>query len=174
MGMLASAAPALAMQGTTGASAPTGIEIANGPFLGTRESLRSWEVPDWFRDAKFGIWAHWGPQSAVEAGDWYARNMYMQGSEQYEYHCENYGHPSKFGFKDTIPQWKAEKLDPAYLMRLYKEAGAKYFFSMGVHHDNFDMWNSKHNLGMPRRWGRRKTSSACGRRRPRPRACVLP
>lgn len=120
------------------------LEIAPGPFQATRESLASYEPPEWFRDAKFGIWAHWGPQSAIEDGDWYARNMYMQGSKQYQYHVEHYGHPSKFGYKDTIPAWKAEKFDPEYLMGLYKKAGAKYFFSMGVHHDNFDMWNSKH------------------------------
>ncbi len=145
LGLLASAAalPAAA-QTQLGGTLPPGIEPTSGPFKGTRESLREWEVPEWFRDAKFGIWAHWGPQSAVEAGDWYARNMYMEGSEQYEYHCEHYGHPSKFGFKDTIPLWKAEKFDPAMLMKMYKEAGAKYFFSMGVHHDNFDMWNSKY------------------------------
>jgi alpha-L-fucosidase len=142
---MASALPAAAMQ-TAPAELPPGIEgMAKGPFVGTRESLRSWEIPEWFRDAKFGIWAHWGPQSAIEAGDWYARNMYMEGSQQYEYHCEHYGHPSKFGFKDTIPLWKAQDWDPAALMRMYKEAGAKYFFSMGVHHDNFDMWNSKHH-----------------------------
>jgi len=119
--------------------------IQTGPFTGTRASLRAYEIPDWFRDAKFGIWAHWGPQSAIEAGDWYARNMYMQGSRQNKYHIDHYGHPSKFGFKDTIPNWKAEKFDADYLMGLYKKAGAKYFISMGVHHDNFDLWNSKHN-----------------------------
>ncbi len=123
---------------------PPGIEAESGLFQGTRESLGKYEIPEWFRDAKFGIWAHWGPQSAIEDGDWYARNMYMQGSPQYNYHVETYGHPSKFGFKDTIPAWKAEKFDPAGLMRMYKEAGAKYFMSMGVHHDNFDLWNSKH------------------------------
>jgi alpha-L-fucosidase len=119
--------------------------ISDGPFTGTRASLRTYEIPDWFRDAKFGIWAHWGPQSAIEAGDWYARNMYMQGQRQYKYHVEKYGHPSKFGYKDTIPAWKAEKFDADYLMGLYKKAGAKYFMSMGVHHDNFDLWNSKYN-----------------------------
>ncbi len=143
LGLMASALPAAAMQ-TRPTELPPGIEPAKGAFVGTRESLREWEVPEWFRDAKFGIWAHWGPQSAIEAGDWYARNMYMEGSEQYEYHCEHYGHPSKFGFKDTIPLWKAEKWDPAMLMKMYKDAGAQYFFSMGVHHDNFDMWNSKY------------------------------
>src|SRR6478609_7548521 len=119
--------------------------ISTGPFEGTRASLQSYQIPQWFRDAKFGIWAHWGPQSAPEYGDWYARNMYMEGSKQNKYHVQKYGHPSKFGFKDVIPTWKAEKFDPAYLMSLYKKAGAKYFVSMGVHHDNFDLWNSKLN-----------------------------
>jgi len=121
------------------------MSVMDGPFQPTRASLRSYSIPEWFRDAKFGIWAHWGPQSAVEAGDWYARNMYMQGQHQYDYHVKTYGHPSKFGFKDTIPNWKAEKFDPDYLMGLYKKAGAKYFMSMGVHHDNFDLWDSKFN-----------------------------
>jgi alpha-L-fucosidase len=147
MGLLAGALPAAAYPGYQGPRPqfPPGLEIEKGPFEGSRQSLSAYEIPEWFRDAKFGMWAHWGPQSAVEAGDWYARNMYMEGSEQYLYHCENYGHPSKFGFKDTIPLWKAEKFAPAELMKMYRQAGAKYFMSMGVHHDNFDMWNSKHN-----------------------------
>src|SRR5205823_3250042 len=123
---------------------PPGIEIEAGPFQGTRESLGKYQIPEWFRDAKFGIWAHWGPQSAIEDGDWYARNMYMQGSPQYDYHVQTYGHPSKFGYKDTIPAWKAEAFDASTLISLYKKAGAKYFVSMGVHHDNFDMWDSKY------------------------------
>src|SRR6266478_1416560 len=120
-------------------------DLDKGPFQPTRESLASYHVPEWFRDAKFGIWAHWGPQSAAEAGDWYARQLYIQGHEQYEYHLKHYGHPSKFGFKDVIQTWKGDKFDPDYLLSLYKKAGAKYFVSMGVHHDNFDLWNSKHN-----------------------------
>ncbi|MGA8026062.1 MAG: alpha-L-fucosidase [Bryobacteraceae bacterium] len=144
MGLLAGAVPGLALEVDNRPELPPGIEIENGPFLGTRKSLSNYEIPEWFRDAKFGIWAHWGPQSAIEDGDWYARNMYMEGSSQYNYHVETYGHPSKFGYQDTIPLWKAEKFDPAGLIRLYKKAGAKYFMSMGVHHDNFDMWNSKY------------------------------
>lgn len=143
LGLLGAGVPAAAYQGPR-PNKLTGLDIESGPFTGTRQSLSAYEIPDWFRDAKFGIWAHWGPQSAVEAGDWYARNMYMEGTPQYNYHCETYGHPSKFGFKDTIPLWKAERFEPAELMRLYKKAGAKYFMSMGVHHDNFDLWNSKH------------------------------
>jgi alpha-L-fucosidase len=141
-----------ALGAMTGAALSSGLlkgqdgpTIANGPFQATRESLKAYRVPEWFRDAKFGIWAHWGPQSAPEYGDWYARNMYIEGHRQYKYHVEKYGHPSKFGFKDVIPTWKAEKFDPAHLMSMYKKAGAKYFVSMGVHHDNFDLWNSKFN-----------------------------
>jgi alpha-L-fucosidase len=137
---------AVAAAGLLGrARAQAGPQIASGPYQGTRESLRAYRVPEWFRDAKFGIWAHWGPQSAPEYGDWYARNMYIEGHRQYKYHVEKYGHPSKFGFKDVIPTWKAEKFDPDYLMQLYRKAGAKYFVSMGVHHDNFDLWNSRLN-----------------------------
>jgi len=143
----------LSLNGSTPGALPP---IAAGPFEGTRASLRAYKIPDWFRDAKFGIWAHWGPQSAVEYGDWYARNMYMQGEKQYEYHLKTYGHPSKFGFKDTIPAWKAEKFDPDYLMGLYKKAGAKYFMSMGVHHDNFDLWDSKFNPWNAVKMGPRK------------------
>jgi alpha-L-fucosidase len=119
-------------------------KIENGPYEGTRESLAGYEIPEWFRDAKFGIWAHWGPQSVPEDGDWYARNMYMEGSPQYKFHLQHYGHPSKVGFKDVIAKFKADKWDPEQLMDLYKKAGARYFVSMGVHHDNFDMWNSKY------------------------------
>jgi alpha-L-fucosidase len=120
------------------------LPIHSGPFKGTRESLQQYEIPEWYRDAKFGIWAHWGPQSGVEQGDWYARNMYVQGSRQYDYHVAHYGHPSKIGYKDLCPQWKGAEFDPEQLIQLYKKAGAKYFVSMGVHHDNFDLWDSKH------------------------------
>jgi alpha-L-fucosidase len=121
------------------------VPAEHGKFQGTRESLRRYQIPDWFRDAKFGIWAHWGPQSAAEDGDWYARKMYIEGSPQYNYHLKTYGHPSKFGYKDLVHTWHAERFDPEHLMDLYKAAGAKYFVSMGVHHDNFDLWNSKYH-----------------------------
>jgi alpha-L-fucosidase len=144
MNMMAGAIPAWrALQKTPQLSAAP--DIRKGPFQGTWESLKQYRIPEWFGDAKFGIWAHWGPQSAPEAGDWYARNMYIEGERQYKYHLEHYGHPSKFGFKDIVPTWKGEKFDPDYLVGLYKKAGAKYFMSMGVHHDNFDLWDSRHN-----------------------------
>ena len=116
----------------------------DGPFKPTWDSLQAYQTPQWFRNAKFGMWAHWGPQCEPEAGDWYARGMYMEGSRQYKYHLEKYGHPSKFGFKDIIHQWKAEKWDPEELVSLYKNAGAKYFVALANHHDNFDLYNSKY------------------------------
>lgn len=118
--------------------------IAKGPFKPTWESLQNYKTPDWFLDAKFGMWAHWGPQCEPEAGDWYARAMYQEGSRQYKIHLEKYGHPSKFGFKDVINEWKAENWDPEELVSLYKNAGAKYFMAMANHHDNFDLYDSKY------------------------------
>jgi len=112
------------------------------PFQPTWESLQTYQTPAWFRDAKLGMWAHWGPQCQPEAGDWYARGMYQEGSHQYKYHLEKYGHPSVFGFKDVINEWKAEKWNPEELVALYKEAGAKYFMAMANHHDNLDMYDS--------------------------------
>lgn len=125
------------------AVASTNLSIAPGRFEPSMESLKSYECPEWFRDAKFGIWAHWGPQAVPMDGDWYARQMYQQGHAQYQDHLEHYGHPATNGYKDIIPLWKAEKWDPDRLMALYKKAGAKYFVSMGSHHDNFFLWNSK-------------------------------
>jgi alpha-L-fucosidase len=101
------------------------VQIASGPFQAAGDSLQAYKTPDWFRNAKFGIWSHWGPQSVPEKGDWYARNMYIEGSAQYKSHLETYGHPSKFGFKDIIPTFKAENFDPDYLVRLYRKAGAR-------------------------------------------------
>ncbi|WP_026768462.1 alpha-L-fucosidase [Asinibacterium sp. OR53] len=121
-----------------------GEPIAKGPFNPSWESLQHYKTPEWFRDAKFGIWAHWGPQCQPEAGDWYARNMYEEGSRQYKFHLKKYGHPSKFGFKDVINEWKAEKWDPEELVSLYKSAGAQYFMALANHHDNFDLYNSKY------------------------------
>ena len=120
-------------------------DIMKGPFEGTVESLRQFECPRWFRDAKFGIWSHWGPQSVPMYGDWYARNMYIEGSDQYRYHWRKYGHPSKFGYKDVVRLWRAENFDPAELMDMYVEAGARYFVGQAMHHDNFDNFDSKHN-----------------------------
>ena len=118
------------------------MTIDTGPFEPTWESLRQYQCPDWFRDAKFGIWSHWGPQSVPMYGDWYARHMYVEGTDQYRYHIRKYGHPSRFGYKDIVKLWKAEQFDPDALMGLYVEAGARYFVAQAAHHDNFHNWNS--------------------------------
>jgi alpha-L-fucosidase len=118
------------------------LEITPGKFSGSMDSLTNYTCPEWFRDAKFGIWAHWGPQAVPMEGDWYARKMYQQGSADYKDHLARFGHPSTNGWKDIIPLWKAEKWEPGKLMALYKKAGARYFVSMGVHHDDFFLWNS--------------------------------
>ena len=118
--------------------------MMKGKFQPTWESLENYQVPEWFRNAKFGIWAHWGPQCVEGSGDWMARSMYMEGTSEYKYHVEHYGHPSEVGFKDIIPLFKAEKWDPDKLGAFYKKIGAQYFFALGNHHDNFDLWDSKY------------------------------
>lgn len=105
---------------------------------------RLYNVPQWWRDAKFGAWSHWDPQSAAEYGDWYARGMYIQGTPQYEYHLEHYGHPSQYGYKDLCNDWVIDLWNPDDLMKLYVDMGARYFVAMGNHHDNFDCWDSEY------------------------------
>ena len=118
------------------------LPIVDGPYQPTDTSLKQYQYPEWFRDAKFGIWAHWGPQAVPRHGDWYARELYQEGTDDYKDHLARYGHPGKMGYKDIIPLWKAQKWDPEKLMALYKKTAAKYFVSMGSHHDNFFLWNS--------------------------------
>ena len=118
--------------------------MMTGKFEPTWESLKNYEVPEWYRNAKFGIWAHWGPQCVEGTGDWMARSLYMEGSNVYKHHVEHYGHPSEVGFKDIIPLFKAEHWNPDSLVAFYKQIGAQYFFALGNHHDNFDLWDSKY------------------------------
>ena len=119
------------------------LPIAAGPYPANWNGLsKIYEVPDWWREAKFGAWSHWDPQSTPEQGDWYARGMYIQGSNQYNYNLQNFGHPSEYGYKDICHNWVIDKWNPEELMNLYEEMGARYFVAMGVHHDNFDCWNS--------------------------------
>jgi alpha-L-fucosidase len=127
-------------------TAPSGRRIAAGPFQPTWESLAGqYRYPAWFRDAKFGIWAHWSAQCVPEQGDWYARRIYQQGDAHNLYHVKTYGHPTKFGFMEINNLWKAERWEPEKLMALYKRAGAKYFFALANHHDNFDNYNSRYH-----------------------------
>lgn len=115
-----------------------------GPFKPTWDSLLQYDAPEWYQDAKFGIWAHWSPQCVPEAGDWYARNMYLQDQRQYKYQLEHYGPPSHFGYKDLCAQWTLLNWDPDELIARYKKAGARIFISLANHHDGFDAWDSKH------------------------------
>jgi alpha-L-fucosidase len=116
-----------------------------GPFKPDWSSLLEYEAPEWYRDAKLGIWAHWSPQCVPEAGDWYARNMYLQGQQQYDIQLRHYGHPSKFGYKDLCAQWTLLNWEPEALIERYQQAGARLFFALANHHDGFDTWNSKHH-----------------------------
>src|SRR5471030_2719180 len=145
---LGAAIPALALSPFTHAAkaAPFGGHetMAPGPFKADWDSLAAYQTPDWFRNAKFGIWAHWGPQCEAEFGDWYGRALYEEGGDAYTYHLKKYGHPSEVGFKDVIHQWKAERWDPDSLVALYKKAGAKYFVALANHHDNLDLYASKY------------------------------
>ena len=119
--------------------------IAEGPFKPDWNSLANYETaPEWYRDAKFGIWAHWGPQCQPEHGDWYARGMYEEDGGNYKSHLKEYGHPSTNGFKDVIRVWKAERFDPDQLVKFYKDNGAKIFMALANHHDNFDLYDSKY------------------------------
>lgn len=134
----------------------TDVTVQQGSYDASWESLAAWECPEWFKDAKFGIWAHWGPQCQAEDGDWYARFMYYQGSGQYNWHVQHFGNPNEYGLKELIRDWKAEEWNPEELVALYKSVGARYFFTLGQHHDNFDLWNSPYqewnsvNLGPKR------------------------
>jgi alpha-L-fucosidase len=147
---LAVAIPAITLAGrmtTIGAAEnATGHPIAPGPFQPNWDSLtKGYKCPDWFRDAKFGIWAHWTAQCVPEQGDWYARQMYIQGHPQYNHHLRTYGHPTKSGFMELDNLWKADKWEPEKLIALYRRAGARYFFGLANHHDNFDAYDSRHH-----------------------------
>ncbi len=136
------------------ATLDTDLEYQPGPFQPDWDSLaKQYKTPDWFRDAKFGIWAHWGVQCVPESGDWCARLTYRpefppnnwqtkKGIAVRKIHEEKYGHPSRVGFKDVCKDFSASKWDPEKLVALYKKTGARYFVAMANHHDNFDNWNS--------------------------------
>ena len=114
-----------------------------GPYRPDYESLDKYQVPEWYKDAKFGIFIHWGVYSVPAFGsEWYPREMYIQGSDVYKYHIATYGLPEKFGYKDFIPMFKAEKFDPQAWAHLFKESGAMYVVPVFEHHDGFAMYDS--------------------------------
>ncbi len=114
-----------------------------GPFRPDWESLERYEVPEWYKDAKFGIFIHWGVYSVPAFGnEWYPRNMYREESDEYKHQVATYGAVDKFGYKDFVPMFKAERFDPGAWARLFKEAGAKYVVPVAEHHDGFAMYDS--------------------------------
>jgi alpha-L-fucosidase len=148
------AVPAPAAPGSKPPADPKGVpevkmdfRIADGPFQPTWESIKQHYpgVPSWFREAKFGVFVHWGPQAAGRSGDWYARNLYRPGHPAYANHLKNYGHPSEVGYKDVLHQWTAPKWDAAALTEAFHDAGMRFMMVVGVHHDNYDLWDSTYN-----------------------------
>lgn len=112
----------------------------------TWNSLSAHQIPEWFKDAKFGIYTHWGIYSVPAKGpngSWYPHNMYKKGTDQYEYHVENYGDPSEFGYKDFLPMFKAENFDADEWAELFLKAGARFAGPVAEHHDGFPLWDSK-------------------------------
>jgi len=120
--------------------------MAKGPFEPTWQSIdKNYPgEPAWWRDAKFGIFIHWGPQAAGKSGDWYARRLYEPGQVAYKNHLAAFGHQSEFGYKDVLHQWNPSQWDPAKLVQAYYDAGFRYALVVGVHHDNYDLWDSKY------------------------------
>lgn len=115
-------------------------------YQATWESLKKYNTPDWFRDAKFGIFIHWGVYSVPAFGsEWYPRQMYQQGSNEFKHHVATYGPQNKFGYKDFIPMFKAEKFDPEQWVALFKKAGAKYVVPVAEHHDGFAMYKTAYS-----------------------------
>lgn len=118
--------------------------IAQGAYKDDWDSLAQHETPRWFREAKFGIFIHWGPYSVPAFGsEWYSRNMYIQGSPEFEHHVQTYGPQKQFGYKDFIPLFRAERFDAKEWITLFKNAGAKYVVPVAEHHDGFQMYRSE-------------------------------
>lgn len=118
--------------------------IADGPYKADWNSLSKHKTPEWFLDRKFGIFIHWGIYSVPAFGnEWYSRNMYIQGSPEFEHHVKTYGKHTEFGYKDYIPMFKAEKFDAGAWIDLFKKAGAKYMVPVAEHHDGFQMYESE-------------------------------
>ena len=118
-------------------------ESSGGPFTANWDSLGAYRVPDWFRDAKFGVFLHWGIYSVPAFGnEWYSRNMYQQGNATFKHHVESYGPQSQFGYKDFIPQFRAEHFDPDAWVDLFARAGARYIVPVAEHCDGFAMYDS--------------------------------
>lgn len=118
--------------------------IEEGPYKDDWASLHDYPIPKWYQDAKFGIFIHWGAYSVPGFGsEWYPRNMYIQGSKEYEHHIKTYGNHKDFGYADIIKSFKGENFDADKWMKLFKESGAKFVMPVAEHHDGFQMYHSE-------------------------------
>jgi alpha-L-fucosidase len=130
---------------------------AEGPFTASWDSLTSYEVPSWYQDGKFGIFIHWGAYAVPAFGsEWYPRNMYLQGSPEYEHHLKTYGSHVQFGYKDFIPQFTADLFDPDAWAALFRRAGAQFVVPVAEHHDGFAMYDSDHSAWTAAKMGPRR------------------
>jgi alpha-L-fucosidase len=144
MRAVAYGAAVLAAGGVSARAAAGSFPIAPGLATPELETLRHYECPEWFRDAKFGIRTQWGPQSVPEMGDDYVRNFAIPGRRQNEYHVSYFGPPAEVGYDAVVARWTAERFDPDALVKRFAAAGAKYVITLGADRDNFDLWNSSH------------------------------
>ena len=135
------------------------VDGQESAYLPSWNSLQNHEIPAWFKDAKFGIYTHWGVYSVPAKGPngtWYPHQMYIKGSKQYDYHVEHFGLPSQFGYKDFIPMFKAEKFNADEWAELFKKAGAQFAGPVAEHHDGFSMWDSEINPYNAKKMGPRR------------------
>ncbi len=110
--------------------------------------LTNYRTPEWMKNAKFGIYTHWGIYSVPAFGpnvSWYPYRMYQEGSAQYAYHCKHFGHPGRVGYKDLIPMFTGDKFDADEWAELFRKAGARFAGPVAEHHDGFSMWDSQLN-----------------------------
>jgi len=117
--------------------------IAEGPFDATWDSLRARRIPDWYVDGKFGIFIHWGAYAVPAFGnEWYPRNMYIEGSPEFDHHRQQFGDHSRIGYKDLIARFRAEAFDPGAWAELFRDAGAQFVVPVAEHHDGFAMYQT--------------------------------
>lgn len=118
------------------------VQIPDGPFAPDWDSLKQYRTPRWYEDAKFGIFIHWGVYAVPAFGsEWYPRNMYQQGTREYEHHRASYGDQDTFGYKDFIPQFTAENYDADQWAALFRRAGARFVVPVAEHHDGFPLYD---------------------------------
>src|ERR1019366_4087283 len=131
--------------------------IAQGPFSADWESLKAYRIPAWYEDSKFGIFIHWGVYSVPAFGnEWYPRHMYERGTREFEHHLKTYGPQATFGYKDFIPQFKAQAFDPGAWAELFRKAGARFVMPVAEHHDGFAMYDSELSRWCAAKMGRRR------------------